>query len=250
MMKTVIFRNYRESVSELLDLTGAQKIFEKQSNILIKPNLVNGSKFPVTTPAACCEALVLYLKERTNAKIIIAEGCGDPSYETGEIFQILGFDKISKKYDISLIDLNHEPVVKKKDPKCFRFPEMHLPEIIYSNYLISVPVLKAHSLSGITGSLKNMVGVAPPKYYSEDGGIWNKSSFHNNIDLAIKDLNRYRTPDFSLMDATVGLVDYHLGGRECSPHINKLIAGFDPLEIDREAAGLLGIDYKAVGHLN
>ncbi len=249
MIKTVEFKNYKSSVYEILDQLNAEKTFSKQKNILIKPNLVNDSPFPVTTSYECCEAIVSYLREKTNATIVIAEGCGDPTYETSEIFEILGFDKISKKYDVPLIDLNHEPLIRKNNNKCSEFPEVYLPLVAFSNYIISVPVLKAHSLSGITGTLKNMVGFAPPKYFSEAGSIWRKSRFHNNIHQAILDLNNYVTPDFSLMDATVGLVDYHLGGNTCSPPVNKLIAGFDATAVDRIAAELLGIDYKTIGHL-
>ncbi|MBF0226551.1 MAG: DUF362 domain-containing protein [Desulfobacterales bacterium] len=118
------------------------------------------------------------------------------------------------------------------------------------NYIMSVPVLKAHSLSEITGSLKNMMGFAPPKYYSGRYGIWKKAVFHNNMHRSIKDLNSYRTPDLTLMDASIGLAEYHLGGPECDPPVNKIIAGFDPLEVDRKAAGFLGLDWRNIGHLD
>ena len=52
------------------------------------------------------------------------------------------------------------------------------------------------------------------------------------------------------MDASIGLADYHLGGRICDPPVNKLIAGFDPQKVDRKAAGLLGLDWRTIPHLN
>ena len=50
--------------------------------------------------------------------------------------------------------------------------------------------------------------------------------------------------------AVTGLADYHLGGRECSPPVNKLIGGTDPVEVDREAASLLGLDWRGISHLD
>ncbi len=129
------------------------------------------------------------------------------------------------------------------------FPEMYLPEILFTHYLVSVPVLKAHSFSKITGTLKNMIGAAPPKHYSGKYGSWKKAVFHGDMHASITELNLYRTPDLSLMDATIGLPEFHLGGRQCDPPMNKLIAGFDPLEVDRKAAELLGFDWHGINHL-
>lgn len=68
------------------------------------------------------------------------------------------------------------------------------------SFLISVPVLKAHSLAGVTGTLKNMTGLARPKHYSGRYGSWKKAVFHGNMQQSIIDLNRYRTPDLPLIE--------------------------------------------------
>ena len=47
---TIDFCSYHESVSSALDSIGAGNILAKQSSILIKPNLINASPHPVTTP--------------------------------------------------------------------------------------------------------------------------------------------------------------------------------------------------------
>ena len=83
----------------------------------------------------------------------------------------------------------------------------------------------------------------------EGRGIWRKAVFHENMHQSIKDLNKYRTPDFTLVDASVGLADYHLGGATCNPPVNKLVAGADALAVDRECAGLLGLDWRSIEHL-
>ncbi|MBW1641674.1 MAG: DUF362 domain-containing protein [Deltaproteobacteria bacterium] len=245
----ITFSSYDESVKKAVDSIKADDVFVRQSSILIKPNLVNASPHPVTTPAVCCEAIIRYVRSCSNAEIVIAEGCGDSSLETGEIFKRLGYTNIAEQYDISLIDLNTSPLKKLENSECLCFPEIYLPEIAFSHFIVSVPVLKAHSFSTITGTMKNMIGFAPPKYYSGSFGTWNKSVFHDNMHQAIIDLNRYRHPDVTLMDATIGLADFHLGGKQCDPPVNQLVAGFDPVEVDREAAGLLSLDWKRIPHL-
>ena len=79
--------------------------------------------------------------------------------------------------------------------------------------------------------------------------VGKKAMFHGRMHESIADLNRYRTPDFTLMDASIGMPDFHLGGSHCDPPIGKLIAGFDPLAIDRRCAELLGMRWQDIGHL-
>jgi len=230
-------------------MIGTKERLARESAVLIKPNLVNASPHPVTTPAACCEAIIAYVRSFSDAEIVIAEGTGEACQETHDIFNVLGYADLASRHGISLIDLNIEPLRKLENPQCPVFPEIYLPEIAFTHCIVSVPVLKAHSLATITGTLKNMMGFAPPKYYAGGYGGWKKARFHGNMQQAIIDLNRYRRPDISLMDASVGLADFHLGGRRCSPPAGKLIAGLDPWMVDRKAAELLGLDWKKIPHL-
>jgi len=62
------------------------------------------------------------------------------------------------------VDLNRAELVRLENSDCPVFPEIFLPELAMSSFLVSVPVLKAHSLADITGTLKNMIGLAPPRF--------------------------------------------------------------------------------------
>ncbi len=66
---------------------------------------------------------------------------------------------------------------------------------------------------------------------------------------SIFELNRYRRPDLNIIDARVGLADYHLGGATCNPPVGKLVAGFDPVAVDAEGAALLGFDWRSIDHI-
>ncbi len=243
------FTDYPAAICEALDTIGAGNIFSEQTAILLKPNLVTASHHPVTTSPEACAAVIAYIRKVSEAEIVIAEGTGDAHTDTPAVFSALGYDELAKNYQVELIDLNEAPLVKREDPACSFFPEIYLPRIAFSHFIVSLPVLKAHSLSTLTGTLKNMIGFAPPRYYAGRFGIWKKAVFHRHIHRAIRELNRYRTPDLSLLDASIGLRDYHLGGACCDPPANKIVAGTDPLAVDRTAATLLGINWEAVPHL-
>ncbi len=111
-MDVVEFINYKKSVFQILNNTGADKLFSIQKSIIIKPNLVNSSPFPITTSAEFCEAVIMYIKSKSKAKIIIAEGCGSPDVETIDIFRQLGYEKLVNRYHIKLVDLNYENCIK------------------------------------------------------------------------------------------------------------------------------------------
>ena len=243
------FVSYAESVPAALDAVGAAEVLKRQTAVLVKPNLVNASPFPITTPPECVEAVIEYVRSCSQAEIVVGEGCGEMSLETPEIFDRLGYAELARRCGVELVDLNHAALVKLKNDDCPVFKGMYLPAIATSHFLISVPVLKAHSLSEMTGALKNLIGLAPPKHYSGRHGSWKKAVFHGRMHQSIVDLNRYRTPDLSLVDASVGMADHHLGGAHCDPPLGKLIAGFDPVAVDRRGAELLGLDWRSVGHL-
>jgi len=242
------FVSYTESVPGILEKILVDEQLKDQETILLKPNLVNASPFPVTTPPQLVEAVVKYARKHSSARLIIAEGCGDSVMDTWEVFASLGYNDLSKKMDVELLDLNHAPLIRLENKGNKIFPEMFLPEIAFESFIISLPVLKAHSLAVITGTLKNMMGFAPPKHYA-GGGSWKKAAFHAEMQQSVRELNSYLVPDFSLMDASVGLSQYHLGGPACDPPVKRLLAGYDPFELDQAGARLLGLDPDRIAHL-
>lgn len=246
---TVPFTSYAESVPQALEGLGAAAFLAGQRCVLLKPNLVSDSPHPVTTHPEMARAVVEYVRTCSQARIVIGEGTGAAGQDTFEIFRALGWDRLARELGVELMDLNEAELVTRSDPSCTVFPQMHLPRLAFESCIVSLPVLKVHSLAGITGTLKNMMGFAPPKHYGGRYGSWKKAVFHGRMQASIKDLNRYILPQLTVMDASVGLADFHLGGATCKPPVGKILAGFDPYAMDREAARLLSVDPKSVGHL-
>ncbi|MHB8791656.1 MAG: DUF362 domain-containing protein [Desulfobulbaceae bacterium] len=249
IVHTVPFASWEESPGPLLTASGlADHLPGPGGTILIKPNLVEALPPPITTPVGLVAALIAWLREHTAARIVIGEGSGAMEYETSHAFTVLGYTEMASRYGVELTDLNHEELVCLRNANCHRWPEMHLPRIALDSFLISVPVLKAHSMAGVTLTLKNMMGLAPPAHY-RNGRSWKKSAFHSRIQEAIADLNRYRTPDFTLLDATVGMAEAHLWGPVCDPPVTTLAAAFDPVAIDAYGATLLNREWRKIGHI-
>lgn len=243
------FTSWQTSVPQLLEKCELGKTAASHSKILLKPNLVEVLPPPITTPVEFMEAIIDYLLEYLpHSSIIIGEGCGSTSYDTHHAFDMLGYAALAQQKNIELLDLNVEHLSHKTDSNCNRWPEMYLPEILDEVFLVSVPQLKAHSLSAVTLTMKNMMGCAPPHHY-RGSGYWNKSSFHTQIHEAVFDLNRYRTPDFTVLDASIGMAKAHLWGPQCNPPVSILAASADPVAIDSYGTTLLGKNWRNIGHI-
>jgi uncharacterized protein (DUF362 family) len=246
--RTTRYNSYNQSLPCLLDSIGAADVLARQAKILLKPNLVNTSPPPITLPVAAMEALVKYIRSCSDAELIIAEGTGMTEYTTHDIFRCHGYDRLAKHYDVQLIDLNEADNNRLRHPDCQVFPEIYLPKLAFDSFIVSFPVLKAHSLSDVTLTMKNMMGFPSHRYYQQ-GGAWRKSAFHRQMHRSIFELNLYRKPDLSIIDASIGMAEYHLGGPTCEPPVNKLVAGFDPVAVDAAGAKLLGFDWRRVEHI-
>ena len=215
--------------------------------ILIKPNIVNDSPPPITTPCWVVEEIAAFLEESVpGCRIVIADGTGEVDRYTMELFRLHGY--LDALAGCEFIDLNLEPCRYVPIQGGRRWDGLYLPEILFHAFVISVPVLKAHTLAGVTLSMKNMIGACPPEHYQE-GGHWKKSAFHTRIQASIFDLNLARSPDFAVLDATVGMAESHLGGPTCTPPVDILAAGSDPAAMDAYGAGLLGLRWKDIGHI-
>lgn len=241
--------DWQTGTDRLLSAAGLKDGIGDAKTVLIKPNLVEALDPPITTPVTLVEAIIGYLRrELPQVRISVGEGTGSTSYDTFHCFDELGYTEMAGRCGVELIDLNEESLVRHARADCTRWPEMYLPLLLDEVFLLSVPVLKAHSLSGVTLTMKNMMGCAPPSHYQQ-GGHWGKSSFHRRIHEAVLDLNRYRCADFTLLDATVGMAQAHLWGPECDPPVGRLAASWDPVAIDSYGCSLLGKSYQKIAHI-
>jgi uncharacterized protein (DUF362 family) len=210
------FVSYRQSLPPVLEASGLADELAGRQTVVIKPNLVEALEPPITTHVDMVEALVDFiLLHNSEIRIIVGEGTGALEYDTFHCFDQLGYMKLQNKDRVQLLDLNIEPCRRLTNDACKRWPELYLPEL-------------AHY---------------------QQGGAWGKSSFHSRLDEAIFDLNRYRTPEFTVTDAAVGMAKAHLWGPTCSPPVKKVFASYDPVAADAYGTSLLSKSWKDIGHI-
>ena len=230
----ISFVDYDSSISKALDVISADQKLPGTGLIIIKPNLTNADKPPVTTDVRAVEAVYRYCRNHSPAETVIGEGCG--SGTTADTYRKNGYVALAKQYGIRLIDFNKEDAVLLKNCDALVLKEFYMPTIVQNSFIVSVPVLKDHSFTKTTISMKNMFGIAPEPYYC---GSWNKSKLHTpSTHKSVVDICCYKKPDLCVVDAVVVLTGMHLSGTH--KRLNTILAGFDPVAIDAVGSELLG----------
>jgi len=240
-----IIVDYRQDilsgVQDLLEASCLKSMIHSGMKISIKPNMVLASppSSGATTHAEVVEGLILYLKDFGVKDIEIIESAwvGD---DTKKAYHICGYDKLSKKYNIPLYDLKDDRIVKI-DAGEYRFEVFR--KSIETDFLINVPVLKAHCQTKMTCCLKNMKGCISDS---------EKRRFHAlGLHRPIAYLNKAVKTHFCLVDGICGDLTFEEGGNPVQR--DMILTGADPLAVDSYCAGLIGykadeIEYLRIAH--
>jgi len=240
------------SVAKAVDLSRGLDRLPARAKVFIKPNIVFWTKavpFPkwgVVTTSRVVEDMVVLLKERGIHDITIGEGtvvARPKDLETpAHAFKTLGYEALRKRYGVKYLNTLDRP-----------FKKVHLGEgvvlnfnrdVLESDFVVNLPVLKTHSQAVVSLGIKNLKGTidipSRKKCHTPGPG---------------RDLHRMVSKLFEPMPPMLTLLDgiYTL---ERGPNVdgtarrtNLLVASSDLLSADMVGAGVLGIGPTKVPHL-
>jgi len=257
----------RAQTQALLDsLGGIGDVVRPGDKVVVKVNLVGGAdggapptgttapESYVTHPAVA-RAMCELLRDAGAKKIYVADSVWNQSD-----FEAWGYPAMLADTGAELINLNrtdpyrdYATVPAGQDwyiYESFRFNRL----LEEADALISVTKMKCHYLLGITQSMKNLVGLAPFKFYELKPGDGYRTGFHGmesetrtRLPRVVMDLNRARPANLSLIDGikTVEGSEGPWNGnlRAKSPGI--LIGGKNPVATDSVAVAAMGFDPAA-----
>lgn len=207
------------------------------AKIALKPNLVvaKPSDSGATTDPALVEAVIRYLRDKGYRNITIMESSwiGD---STQRAFRVCGYEEISRKYQVPLVDLKKDVGVMV-DVDGLRLEICQT--ALEADYLINFPVLKAHCQTKVTCALKNLKGCIPDQ---------EKRRFHTlGLHRPIAALNKVLRSDLTIVDGIVGDLTFEEGGTPV--FMGRIIVGTDPVAVDAYAADLLGYDPSEIAYI-
>ena len=206
--------------------------------VAIKPNLVvpgpagNGA----TTHPEVVEGVIRFLTDYGVKKIKIIESSwvGD---STKRAFKYCGYEELSREYDIPLIDLKGDSF------SAYRYGKYEIKicdEAVNTDFLINVPVLKAHCQTKLTCCMKNLKGCIPDS---------EKRRFHTlGIHKPVAALAALLKTGYNVVDGICGDLSSEEGGNPVTS--NRIIAGRDPLMVDSYCAELIGYRPDEIGYIS
>jgi uncharacterized protein (DUF362 family)/NAD-dependent dihydropyrimidine dehydrogenase PreA subunit len=238
MSKVIISDVQNNEISEII-----KNVFEifrvedkvKNKKILVKPNLL-GPFLPergVTTDPRLISAIVRELKKCRPKEIVVGDNSGSIHFNPLKIAKITGiFDASDGCYR----NIAREVVEVKVESKFIE--ELFISKIVKeADYVINVPKFKTHSLTTITGAIKNMFGIIP-------GG--KKAKLHT-FTRSIKefaellvDIYQIRVPDLNIMDAIIGMEGKGPTNGKLRI-INKVISSDNGISLDSVMAAMMGL---------
>jgi len=157
--KTDILDEILNKVLEPFDLVSKIK---PNSKILIKPNLL-GNYTPeqaITTHPSILEAVIKILKNY-GADIYLGDSPGNSLIGIQNIWETTGISKLAKQYNVKLV--NFEACGSQEfKTNITNIKSIHLSKILFDvDYIINVPKLKTHTLTGFSCGVKNLYGCVP-----------------------------------------------------------------------------------------
>ncbi|MBL7147519.1 MAG: DUF362 domain-containing protein [Nanoarchaeota archaeon] len=248
MSKVIIckHKNIKERTIKSLTLL-KPKLPANGSTILIKPNLVEPmpKESGAITRPEIVEGIIEFFSTQGNYKFIIGESSS--GYNTKTCFDIAGYTKTFKKKNIKLINFDDGGyILTNINNKLWN--RVYVTNYLFNvDYIISVAVLKEHSLVGVTLSIKNMMGTLksigkfPNKQYTHKEKIKKQEKLNSRL----CDLLSIRKPNLGVIDGTTGMYGSHINGK--LKQMDLTCVGEDIVFLDKVCASILG--HKSIYHI-
>jgi len=252
----------RRRVQTMLDgLGGLADVVRPGDRVAIKVNLTSGTHFSPPPGSSATESYVTHpevtralgecLRDVGAGEVYIVEAVYDD-----QSYPLWGYEDIAQGLGATLIDLN------RPDP----YPDFASAPVgegwlIYETFsfhrilqeadvFVSLAKMKCHWNTGITLSMKNLIGLVPVSHYCLAQGDWWRSAFHGTGDEArtrlpgvIIDLNRARPINLALIDGIKTAEGGEVPRGTFAPvEPGVLIAGKSALATDAVAAAAMGFD--------
>ena len=252
LVSIVKYEKPLESVRRAVELSHGLDHLPANARVFIKPNIVfwtKATKFPkygVITTSRIVEDMVILLKERGIDDISIGEGTvlRDPKDMETQLhaFESLGYQKLQKRYGVQYINIWEQPF-EKVDLGDGVEVKINT-DILNSEFVVDLPVMKTHSMTTVSLGIKNLKGMID---------IPSRKKCHNthpekDLHFWVSRLADKMPPIFTLLDG--------IYTAERGPNIdgrmhrsNLLVGSADILSADMVGAKILGYEPSAVPHL-
>jgi uncharacterized protein (DUF362 family) len=252
LVSIVKYERPLESVRKAVALCRGLEQLPRQARVFIKPNIVfwtgetNFPKYGVITTSRVVEDMVILLKEYGVEDILIGEGTAlripNATEHQEHAFEALGYGVLQKRYGVKLLNIWQRPF-KKVDLGAGVILNFNA-DILESDFVVDLPVLKTHSMTVVSLGIKNLKGMIDISSRKK----CHRTDPEKDLHFMVARLADLMPPMFTLLDG--------IYTSERGPSIdgtmhrsNLLVASADVLSADMVGATVLGHHPKDVPHL-
>ena len=239
--ETYEYNTVKAAVERGLELLGGPHMFARQGEkILLKPNLLVGEapEKCVTTHPAVFKA-VAGAFQKVGAVVSYGDSPGFLGPERAA--KISGLADAASEMGIGMADFHEgKEIFFKEGIQNRKF--IIAKGVLESDGLISLPKLKTHGLTRMTGCIKNQFGCIP-------GAL--KGEFHvklpdvNDFSRMLVDLNNFIKPRLFIMDGIIAMEGN--GPRGGNPKkMNMLLFSSDPVALDATVCRIINLNPEFV----
>lgn len=233
------------------DLGGFNKEFKSAKNILLKPNLLSASnpELAITTHPYFIESVIKTIKKycAPDAKIIIADSPGVATPHTikdlkrlytacGLTYLMNRNDNVFLNLDDSYEDISYTEGTTIKQLQVIK-------PVLEADIIINLPKFKTHSLTKITGAVKNMFGILYGRTKTVLHTKFMDIEKFSNMNL---DVFLYSKPVISIMDGIIGMEGEGPGARGKPKKVGLVLASESGVALDNIMSGIMGFNKEAV----
>ncbi len=186
------------------DLPAARRI-GPETRVLLKPNLLakHAPEKAVTTHPEVLRAVICAVKRRGAAEIMVADSAGGPATPAlmKGIYHVCGVDEVCRQENVPL--WLGGPTGERQSPEGGLVSRFTLIQpVLDADFIIDLPKMKTHMMTGMTGAVKNLFGCVPGLQKAEFHMRFpDKERFGNMI----VDLWATVKPDMAIMDAVTAM---------------------------------------------
>ena len=232
---------YENTVKAIEKMGGMERFVRKGDTVLVKPNMAwdrTPAQAANTDPRVVAAVIDLCFKAGAKRVNVFDNTCNEERL----CYENSGIARAARESGANVYFADHWNVVKAHFP--YNSPMEGWPvfsDAMKCDTFINVPVLKHHGLTGLTLSMKNLMGIC-----SGTRGL-----IHLDIGRKLVDLTDFTGPDLTVIDATRVLTRHGPSGGDLGDVVamDKVIVGTDPTLSDAYAATLAGRDPMSISYI-
>ena len=220
-----------------------QERFDAAESVLLKPNLLSSSRGPdkhVNTHPALVRALAEMLIAEFGCRVAVGDSCGTLTEgSTAAAIRISGMEEVCRQTGASLYNVDMQPRRTEAFDRGELYRNIPLPANLADfDLIVSVAKLKTHSLTGVTGPVKNIFGLVPGAGKKHGHLLAPRA---DRFAALLCDLYDRIRPRAAFVDGVIGM-EGRGPANGALKRADLIAASADPVALDSFCAQVMGFD--------